>query len=391
MTYPIEIEKAKVSNEADTSTSQGDPVIKVPLNVRSAALSILAILALVFALRFAQEVFIPVVLSILITYALNPIVSWVARLRIHRALASGVVLLGLVAGTSATIYTLRDEFSAVLDSVPQGARKLRQRLEANRGAGPGTFDKVQEAASEIERTAEQAAGESRSPRGVARVQIEEPAFRASEYLWWGSKGIAAFLVQATMIFFLVYFLLASGDLYKRKLVKMVGPTFSQKRLTVEILDDINGQIEQFLLVQVLTSLLVAVVTGIALWWFGVNQPTVWGLAAGIFNSIPYFGPAIVTVGLALVSFLQFGTLSMAAYVGGIALVITTLEGFLLTPALMGRAARMNQVAVFIGLLFWSWMWGVWGMILAVPIMMVIKTLCERIEGLRPIGDLLGEK
>ena len=110
----------------------------------------------------------------------------------------------------------------------------------------------------------------------------------------------------------------------------------------------------------------------------------------MFNSIPYFGPVVVTGGIAVVAFLQFGTIAMAAFVAAIALAITSLEGFLLTPWLTSRAASMNAVAIFVGLLFWSWLWGVWGTLLAVPMLMVLKAVCDRIEDLKPVGELLGE-
>jgi predicted PurR-regulated permease PerM len=127
-----------------------------------------------------------------------------------------------------------------------------------------------------------------------------------------------------------------------------------------------------------------------LWYFGLNQWIVWGLLAGIFNSIPYLGPVLVTAGLGMVAFLQFDSVSQTLLVCAAAFVITSLEGFLLTPALMGRAAKMNPVAVFVGLLFWSWIWGVWGAILAVPMLMMLKAVCDHIEDLQPVGELLGE-
>jgi predicted PurR-regulated permease PerM len=126
------------------------------------------------------------------------------------------------------------------------------------------------------------------------------------------------------------------------------------------------------------------------WAVGLEQAALWGLAAGIFNSIPYYGPLLVTAGLSIVGYLQFDTIGMAATVAGISLLITTLEGYLLTPLLVGRASSMNQVAVFAGLLFWSWLWGVWGILLAVPMMMVVKVVCDRVEPLQPVGHLLGD-
>jgi len=153
-------------------------------------------------------------------------------------------------------------------------------------------------------------------------------------------------------------------------VKHASSTLAGKKITVNVLEAIGGQIERFMLVQIVTSCLVGVTTGLALWGLGLQNAAVWGLAAGIFNSIPYFGPCIVTSGLAVVAFLQFGTFGMTALIAGVALLITSLEGWALTPALLGRAAQMNRVAVFAGLLFWSWMWGIWGTLLAVPMMMV---------------------
>jgi predicted PurR-regulated permease PerM len=193
-----------------------------------------------------------------------------------------------------------------------------------------------------------------------------------------------------VIIFLVYFFLVTGDLYKRKFVKIAGPALWQKKLTVQILDEINSQISSFIRVQIFTSAVVAVATILALWLFGVEQYIIWGLLAGIFNSIPYLGPVVVSGALAIVAFVQFDDIGKALTVSGVSFIITSLEGFLLTPALMGRAARMNPVAIFVGLLFFGWVWGVWGAILAVPMLMMIKAVCDHIEDLQPIGELLGE-
>ena len=129
----------------------------------------------------------------------------------------------------------------------------------------------------------------------------------------------------------------------------------------------------------------------ALWALGMSQPVIWGIAAGILNSVPYFGAIIVSSGLALLGFLQFDSVTMAAKVALVALIITGLEGFVLTPMLMGRAARINGVAMFISILFWSWLWGVFGMIVAVPLTMVIKSVCDRVERLQPFSELLSDR
>ncbi len=142
--------------------------------------------------------------------------------------------------------------------------------------------------------------------------------------------------------------------------------------------------------QLATGAAVAVVSWLAFHWVGLGQAAIWGIAAGVVNSIPYVGPLVVTVGVALVAFLQFGTLEMALLVAGIATAVTSLEGFLLTPWLVGRAARMNAVAVFVSLLAWGWLWGGIGLLLAVPLTMAAKVVCDRVEGLRPVGEMLGD-
>jgi predicted PurR-regulated permease PerM len=363
--------------------------VHMPVDVRSASLTIIAVAAALAVLQMAQPVIIPFVVSGLLFYALDPLVDWLQRWRVPRALGAAVAL-ALVLGSLGTgVYTLADDVMAVVDQLPAGARKLRDQLRRS-SPEPTALGTVQEAAREIDRTAAEVSTPNPTPKGVMRVQIEEPPIGASQYLYYGSMGALAITAQAVMVTFLTYFLLIANDLFKRKLVKHIGPTLAKKRVTVQILDEISHQVERFLLVQIGTSVIVGVVTALSLWALGLEQPIVWGLAAGVLNSIQYFGPIIVTTGLALIGYLQFGTIEMAAAVAGVALVITSLEGFLLTPILLGKVGRLNHVAIFASLLFWSWLWGVWGMLLAVPMLMGVKAVCDHVEELLPIADFLGE-
>jgi len=382
-------ETVVVRSEGD---SAGEPLlIRMPVDVRSLSLSVIASLALVLMLQYAESVLIPIVIGILISYALSPMVTWMAKRHIPRAVGAAVAVLLLVGSIGGGVYTLSDEARSIVANVPEAARRLRERVTAHRTERDTMLTQVQDAAKEIEKTADAATAEPETRRGpVQKVEVVEPAFRASDYLWMGGVGLFGFLGQFVMILFLSYFLLVTGDLYKRKFVKIAGPTLSKKRVTVQILDEINNQIENFIKVQVLTSVIVAVATGAALWWLGLQNYAMWGLLAGLFNSIPYVGPIAVTGGLGVVAFMQFDDLTRTAYVCAAAFVITSLEGFLLTPALMSRAAQMNPVAVFVGLLFWTWIWGVWGTVLAVPMMMMLKAVCDHVEDLQPIGELLGE-
>ena len=359
------------------------------VDAKGAALTILAITAAIFLTRYMQEVLIPFVLAGLVFYALDPLVDFLQRLRLPRLIGAGFALLLVVAMTVGLIYSLRDQALEVVEELPGAARKL-QDLWSGGADTPSALEKVQDAARELEETAAAAASAPPAPRGVGRVQIEEPLFRASAYLRWGSIGMLTLVGQAALILLLTYFLLVNDDALKRKLVESIGPTLSHKKITVAILNDISAQIERFLLIQILVSVVVTIATGFALSWMGLQHPWIWGLAAGIFNTIPYLGPLLVSVGLGVVGFVQFGTAGEAASVAAVAFAITTIEGYWLTPSLMGKAAQINRVAIFAGLLFWSWLWGVPGMLLAVPMMMVAKAVCDRVDGLQPIGNMLSE-
>ena len=367
------------SAPAAASTARSD------VRVRRVALILLSVATVIWLLRFMQPVLLPLVLAGLLFYALDGAVDALERVRIPRAIGAALALVLLVGSLGALAYGLQGQVLTVIDQLPEGAQKLAVLLRTTPGAEPGALEKVQQAADALQSAAEP----SVTAAGVTRVQIEEPAFQASTAFWSGSIGLLSAANQVVVVLFLTYFMLLSDQLFKRKLVEIVG-TLSKKKVTVTVLEDIAQQIQRFLIIQLSTSVVVAIVTGIVLWAMGLEQAAFWGLTAGIFNSIPYYGPLLVTAGLSVVGFVQFGTLGMTAAVAGVALLITTLEGSLLTPALLGNAAAMNKVAVFAGLLFWSWMWGVWGLLLAVPMMMVVKVICDRVESLQPVGHLLGE-
>jgi predicted PurR-regulated permease PerM len=370
---------------------QPEPETTAPVDVklRSVALTVLAAAAATALLYWARDVFIPIVLSVLISYALEPIVQALMRIRLPRVLASALVMTALTGGVVYAGYALSDDAITMVSGIPEAAAKLRVALRTERGE-PGTIQQVQKAANELQKTADETTARNPVGAGVQRVQIEEPAVDVRAYLSWGSASAVEFAGQAVLVVFFVFFLLASGDLFKRKLVKLAGPSLEKKKITVQILNEIDSQIEKFLLVRAVTSAAVGIVTWIAFRWLGVHQAGIWGIAAGVFNSIPYFGPVIVAGGTAVGAFLQFGTIGMALYVAFISVVITSLEGWLLTPWLTSRTARTNEIAIFVGLIFWSFVWGIWGTLLAVPMLVVVKAFCDRIDHLKPIGELLGE-
>lgn len=252
------------------------------------------------------------------------------------------------------------------------------------------MQKMQTAASEIEKAANQVAGTATVPKQqAARVLNDQPGFKFSNFLWEGSRGVAGLIGQAIMIIFLTFFLLLSGDTYKRKLLRLTGPSLSDKKITVRILEAINESIQRYMLMLLATNVLVGLLTWVALRWIGLENAGAWGVAAGLLHVIPYIGPAVTAAGIGLAAFMQFdaqtGLLVAAASLG-----IATVVGHLVTTWVSGKIARMNTAAVFVSLLFWGWLWGVWGLLLSVPITAIVKVVAQHVEQLEPVAELLGE-
>jgi predicted PurR-regulated permease PerM len=372
-------------------TGRNSPVnVETVTPERRPAIRLVPALAVIVGLWWGQVVLIPLVLSVLVSYALEPFVSRLGTLHIARPVAVPMVLVALLTVAGAGIYGLQGEAMLFIEQLPEAAHTVREALRPARGDRPGTAAKVQQVAQELERAAKDAAGAARAPAGVTSVRIEEPTLKWSDYLWQGSQGVLELAGQLFVVLCLVYYLLASGDLYRRKLVRIVGPTLTRKRVTVEILDEIDRQIERFLLARLLISVIVGIVMWVGFRMLGMREAGIWGLVAAVAFAVPYVGPAAITIGAAVAGFVQFGSFSMAGAAGGLALAIAAIEGNVLAPWLMSRAGRMNTVAVFVSLLFWGWIWGVWGLLLAVPIMAAVKAVCERIDDLSSYAELLSE-
>src|SRR5438270_7133044 len=364
-------------------------LMHMPVDVRSVSLAVLAVLACVAALRLAGAVFIPLMLGVMFSYALGPVIDTLERWRIPRSIGTAVLMTAIVAGIGWTGYRLSDDAAAMVESLPDAAQKLRQAITERRHKSAGAIEQVQKAATQLEQAAEENSAAPPASRGVTRVQIERPHFNIRDYFWTGTLGLVALLGQATIVVFITYFLLAAGTTFRRKLVKIAGPTFTQKRITVQALDEITLQIQRYLLVQVFTSLLVGIATTLSFVWLGIEHAGVWGVGAAVLNFIPYIGSIVITGAAAVAAFLQFGTIEMGLAAGGVSLVLHTVSGYLITPWLTSRASRMNAVTVFVGVLAFGWLWGAWGLVLGVPILMMVKAVCDRVDDLKPIGELLG--
>ena len=363
-------------------------LLQMPVDVRNMSLVLLAILASLFVLHWAKAVFIPVMLSVLFSYALSPLVNWLEVKHVPRWLSSAVLLLAIVGAIVSGAYSLRLEASQLLEALPAAAQKLGQAIKTRNGKSESALDTVQKAAAQIEQAARDSAAAAGVNRGATRVVVEAARFNIKDYLWTGTIGLLALIGQTTVVLFLTYFLMLSGDAFRRKLVKLT-PSLSNKKITLHALKEITEQIQRYLQVQLLTSVVVGVLTGLALLALGLDNAAVWGVVAGVLNFVPYIGSLITAAASALVGFMQFGSFNTAMVVGGASLFIHTFVGNLLTPWLTSHTSRLSPVAVFLGLLVWGWLWGAWGLLLGVPILMIVKSVCDRVEDLKPIGEFLG--
>ncbi len=383
---PIELQP-----ESEASDAIRAPVLlQMPMDNRSLSMAVLALLGVVFMLHWAGAVVIPVMLGLMLSYALRPAVSWLQGLGLARALAAGIVMVALVGTTCWTAWTLSDDATQFVESLPAAAQKVRQMARTQRNKPDSALDKVQKAATQLEQAAKESATSApAAASGVTRVQIERPQFNLKDYLWSSMPAVAMALGQAVAVLFVAYFLLASGDSFRRKMVRLAGPTFARRKITVQALDEITGQIQRYLLIQVVISVVVGLATGLAFLFIGVEHAAVWGMLAFALNFIPYIGSLVLTAGSALVGFVQFNNVETALLIAGVSLLLHIVTGNLLAPWLMSRTSRLNTVTIFVGMLAFGWLWGVWGLLLGVPILLMVKSVCDRVDDFKPLGELLG--
>lgn len=389
MTEEIVPDAPVVAPEAAMLPDPERVLLHMPVDIRNVSLVLLAVLASIFVLHWAKDVFIPVMLSVMFSYALSPLVNWMEFKRVPRWLGAALLLASLGGAIGLTAYSLSNEAAQLVNALPAAAQKFRHAVKTSRGKSDSALQTVQKAASQIEQAAQESGAAPITSRGAMRVVVESSRFNVKDYLWSGTMGLLALIGQSTVVVFLTYFLMLSGDTFRRKLIKLAGPTLSRKKITLQALNEITGQIQRYLQVQLLTSALVGVMTGLAFFAIGLENAAVWGIAAGVLNLVPYLGSLVTAAASALVGFLQFGSLNMALAVGGASVLIHTFVGNLLTPWLTSRASRLSPVAVFVGLLAWGWLWGAWGLLLGIPILMIVKSVCDRVDDLKPIGEFLG--
>ena len=385
---------AKTQRRAKNDGNAASKAPEAPLPRRQratvTALIVLAVIAVCAAAKLAQPFIVPVIVGALASYSLKPMVEWLDRIHIPRALGAAVVLLvitGLVAGG---VFLLRDDAASALAELPNAAHKIRLAAREKATAPAGPMSHVREAAAELNRAAAEATTGAPSPANAATPAPAPQPNAVERWLSEQSAKALEIVVEIGVAGLLAYFLLAAGDTFRRKLVHLAGPTLAARRITVEILDEIDAQVQRYLMTMLVLNTLIGIATWGILLLFGVEHAVLWGVFAAIVHIIPYAGSALTIVMTGVATFVQYEDIARALAVAGLVGFAATIIGMGLSAWMLGRAFRMNAVAVFVGLMFFGWLWGGWGLIVGVPILAIIKTAADRIEALGRVAALLGE-
>jgi len=377
---------------SDAAVPAADPVAVPPRISRPSlinlAAALLALVAVVATLYLARGFFVPLLIGILASYAMRPLVERLLSWHVPRSVGAALVLSALIGGLSWTVFELSDDAAAMIEKLPEAARKLRAGLHVARAGVASPLQNMQDAVKEIEGAASDASAQpSAAPRFPAGA-AETPSW-LRDYTLTQTALLVTVAAQAPIVLLLTYFLLASGPHFRRKLLHLVGTSLTSKKDALHILDEIDTQVQRYLLAILASNALLALTAWLAFLALGLDQAGVWGTAAGVLHFIPYLGTTLIVLGTGTAALLQSGSLLYALTVAGAAMALAGGIGFVFMNLLQSRFARVNAAVLFIALLFFGWLWGVWGVLLGAPLVAIAKAVFDRVESLKPAGELLG--
>jgi predicted PurR-regulated permease PerM len=348
-----------------------------PLDVRSLSLSILMILAIGGMLYIARAVIMPIVLALLLSFLLSPLVRGLARLRLPEPVGAAVVLLTIVGMLALGSYGLWEPATRWFQRLPQSISQLEVKMRSVKQS----VEDFSQATQKVEKITKMEGGAA-SP--TLKVEVQRPSLTGT--VLNQTLGLAATVGAVTI---LLYFLLASGDLFLLKLVRIL-PRLADKKIAVTIVHEVQHDISYYLLTITLINAGLGTAVGLAMFGLGMPNPLLWGVMAAVFNFIPYLGAVASMIILTIVAVLTFDDLGRALLVPSVFILLTAIEGSFITPTIVGHRLTLNPVAIFIWLTIWGWLWGVPGMLLAVPLLAALKIVCDHVRPLNPIGEFLGD-
>ncbi|HET6566431.1 MAG TPA: AI-2E family transporter [Rhodothermales bacterium] len=346
--------------------------------VATTAIVGLFVLAVFYTLYFGRSFFLPLFIALLLDRVLSPVIEALRRVRIPSPVGALLILIFLVAGTSAAVYFLSEPAREWMQHAPEDLRKVEDKVRAL----VEPVKQVQAAAQEVQRAATGAMAQGGEPAS-GTVKLEPPSF--ADTLLGQTQ---AFLTGAVITFLFLYFLLASGDRFLRTFVHVL-PNVRDKRKAVDITHQIDRALSRYLFTVTIINICLGIAIGLAMYLFGMPNPELWGVMAALLNFIPYLGPIATGIVIAFVALVSFGTLGKALLITLVYTVIHLTESYLVSPYVLGQRLTLNPLFIFLTLIFWGWIWGIAGALLAVPLLVAFKIFCDSVDTLKPIGAFLG--
>ena len=362
-------ESEKVVSSAPSRLAE---LLLKPFDVRSIALTGLFVLAVFYTMYFMRSVLLPIVLAVLLSYLFRPIVRALARIKVPPIIGAAVVLIALLALIGYGVSSLVTPFASWLQKAPTGLSELQRKLIPVKKS----MTQMSNASGEIEKLAT-ADSQNKSSVEVKTHPIAEMLFvRTPE-----------FVASAVLLLILLYFLLVYDGLFMAKLIKLM-PTLSDKKTAVSIAHDIESHVSRYLLTVTIINTCLGLAVGTTVGLLGLRNPIMWGVMVAVLNFVPYLGALTGIICMTIGAVLSFDSFGYALVFPAVYLAYGTLEGNFVTPWVMGRSLTLNPVIILLSLTFWGWMWGIVGVILAVPILAAFKIFCAHIERLEPIAEFL---
>jgi len=346
--------------------------------VLAAAVVLIAVLALLYTLYFSREFLLPIAFAVLLDFLLSPIVRVLARVRIRPPLGAGLVMLALLGGVSVGVYELAGPVESWAAAAPETVATAREKL----GKLLRPLERVQRTAEQVESAASVTTG---TPTKAQQVVVRGPTLVSR--VFGTTQRLLAGLLEVTI---LLYFLLAAGDLFLQKLIKVL-PTRREKRTAVEIARETESSISAYLMTAASVNAGEGIVVSGAMYLLGMPNPALWGALVFVLEFIPYLGALTMVVILTIAALTTFDSVAHALFVPGTFLLINLIQGNFVSPLLLGHRLSLNPVALFVGLAFWFWIWGIPGAFIAVPLLATFKIFCDHIESLAAIGEFLGRR
>ncbi len=388
-----------------TNTIQEPAVIELnpPLgpgqNFRNIALAVIAAAAMIWLLKFTEDVIVPILLGLILSYSLRPFVDWLQRVvRVPRPIAAAVLLVALFGGVGAGLWNLRADVTAVATELPKAARMLREFVGTSKAGSPSLIGDIRRAAAEIDQASAALSMDQSQPRKTAASNASVAS--GSEYRQPGlTERLQSVLIERVgslvgvvttlgIAGILAFLLLCAGSEHRKKLLQIVGQSLARKKITLTILNEIHAQVQYYLAATAATNIVLGLATWALFAYFGIERAYLWGIFAALLHFIPYLGTGLFLGVCFLIGLVSLNSLWPAVYLSIAWMVLQFLIGFGLGTYIQSRSSRINSAVLFVGFLLFGWLWGGWGLIVAAPVLAAVKAVTDRVARLKDVSTLM---